>query len=125
MLKADRKKLQELTVIEYIYAYYNDFSEKPFSEIDGLILSLVSYLKLDNMVGMESEVWLPLSSLYRLEEFEYLLTNTFYPNKCLELIKAICASPRYRDILMNYHIEKCDKETEEQFSAITFQLPTG
>lgn len=121
----DRIKGQGMNVIEYIDTQHLSFEEKPLDEIDSLIFSLISYLKLDKIVGMESEEWIPLSQIHKEEDQEYLLTNTFYPSKSQELIHAIGTNPRYQNVTMNYHTEKLDKDTEEQFSAITFQLPTG
>ncbi len=126
-IKNERTKQNTITIIEYVRTQMKTFAEHPFNEIDSLIFAQLSYVNLDRVAPFLSEdkPWVPLSAMYKAEEFDALVKLTFNPDWNTPLIAALCASPRYRDVLMNYFVDKYDRETEEQFSAIAFQLPTG
>ncbi len=116
------------TIVEYIESQMKTFEELPFNEVDSLIFSQMSYMNLDRVVSSFEDSlgqWIEILSLYRAEEFDGLVFKTLNPPLNRELLRVICASPRYRTVLMNYHADKYDKESELQFSAVTFKLPTG
>ncbi len=114
------------TIIEYIKTKNERFSEMAFNDVDGLILAQFSYINFNGLVdNIENKgQWVPISSLYKAEKFDAMVDNTFFPNLNLELIAALCASPRYRDIGINFYMEKYDKDMETQFAAVSFLLPT-
>lgn len=112
------------TIIEYLGKEFASFEEKPFNEIDALILSQFCYLNFNKIVPEIGEFtdWLELSSLYKAEYFERMIDKTLTPPQNLELLCAICASPRFRGMKLNYFLDIYNKTLEEQFSAITFKI---
>lgn len=118
------KKDSSYNILDYLEKEFATFEEKPFCEIDALILSQLCYLNFSRIIpGIEQFAeWVTLSTLYKAELFEKMTAKTLYPNSNLELIKVICANPRYRDIKLNYYLDIFNKTLEEQFSATTFML---
>ncbi len=136
------------TMVDYIKTKYETFLQDPFNEIDGLVLAQASYFDIKGMVGEFKEedfkketgslnrmfkswwhnisnVKTPFSALYKAEKFDDMLLHTSYEVSNREILYAACASPRFRDVLINWFSYKLDKETSEQFSAVTFTLPSG
>ncbi len=115
------------TIIEYVRDEMRTFEQLPFSEVDSLVLCKLCYLHFQGLVG-EPKEHLPavsLQSLFRAENFEQYFKSVFSAKKSREFFYYLCASPRFRDIKLNYHVERLDSENERQFSATTFILPTG
>lgn len=120
-----REKFEpKTTLLEYIELTLETWDKSPFNEIDALILSQLTYLNVDRLVPdlQEDKPWVPLSFLYKAEEFEHMVTQTLTPQLNIQLLQLLCASPRFRDIKLNFQSNKYDKDTEEQFSALSFQL---
>ncbi len=138
----------KLTMVDYIKTKYETFLQDPFNEIDGLVLAQASYFDIKGMVGEFKEedfeketgglnrmfkswwhnisnVKTPFSALYKAEKFDDMLLHTSYEVSNREILYAACASPRFRDVLISCFSYKLDKETSEQFSAVTFTLPSG
>lgn len=115
------------TILEYIEETFESFLDFSFNEIDALIFSQMSYLNVERLVPTleRSGEAVAISQLYKAEEFENMVHKTLEPSQNIALIRAVCASPRFRNVTMNFFVNKYDKVTEEQFSAVTFQLATG
>lgn len=115
------------TILDYIANNFNYFNSQKFCEIDALIFSQFCYLNFKNIVPdtLSSSDWVTLSSLYKSELFNEMVNLTLTPDSNTELLKALCSSPRFRDVELNFHENIYNKTTEEQFSATTFKLPTG
>lgn len=114
-------------IIDYARGVRSTFAEKPFRQVDALILAQFSYLDFTRLIAsvQEPNIWVSIASLYKAEEFRHMTADTFFSRNNRRLLLALCASPRYRNILMNFHENKIDPETEEQFSSVTYKLPTG
>jgi len=95
--------------------------------VDSLVLAQTSYMDFSTAVpGLCSDrAGTAISSLYRAEMFDKYTSATLMPQKNLALIKALCASPRFRDIKINWFVSDSDLRKEQQFCAMTFFLPTG
>lgn len=116
---------EKYTIIEYLEQEFEYISNFQFNEIDALILSQLSYLNLGALVsGLKIDrKWIYITDLYKAEFFETLVDKTLTPELNLKLLKAICASPRFRDVKINYFENNFDNKTQEQFCAVTFMLP--
>lgn len=121
------KEKTESTILEYLEQVRDDFFQTPFHEIDALILSQMSYLNLEGIVpNLEDDSpVLPIPSLYKIENFDDMVKDTLAPSLNIKLLRRICASPRFRQVTLHAYANKYDTLTEEQFSAVTFFLPTG
>lgn len=102
------------------------FSEDPFNEVDGLILSEFSYLPLEGIVPKDFTVRMLLRNVYqrfvqRVKDDADLYT---YPQD-KELFQKLAESRRYQFTQLTGHQSFLDAETELQFSAMTCILEDG
>lgn len=111
-------------IIDYVRNELRTFEVAPFNDVDSLVLSQFAYLDLSDQVGdpFEDLPSVRLGDLYRAECFSMFINGTFEPDLNLRLLEALCASPRFRNIRVNYHISELDTEAQMQFSATSFIL---
>lgn len=116
------------TVLDYLKDYGDyTLAEKPFSEVDSLILSQFSYLKFDGMApGIDEEQpAVSMEELAQHELYDHLYADERYRKDNTALFLGMYHSRRFRDIhIMNY-VNQIDLTTEMQFSAVTIWLPDG
>lgn len=111
-----------MNIYEYIDKYQNlTFEEKPFTEIDNLIFSLLSYLDFDNMLEEKQntieKIGTKFLNKYSKKHINKYNTPSKDAYKCLE---KIINTNRYRNIeILNYVYIGT---TQEQFCAITFKI---
>jgi ribosomal protein S17E len=113
------------SLIEYVEAKLEDFNVREFCSVDGLVLSQLSYVYLDNLVpGLDSDSsFTRIGDLLKAECFENMFKGLLFPDNNKKLLFALAASPRFRNIKAGYYTNKLDHKEEKQFSAITFFLP--
>lgn len=121
------KKERSVSIIEYAEEQLEKFDSLPFNAVDSLILSQLAYMHLGDIVpGVEYQRHpVRIADLYRAELFENYFDDVRDAKSNRKLLNALCASPRYRDIKINYYINNIDAQLEKQFSAMTFFLPDG
>ena len=121
------KKEDSVSIIEYAQEQMERFSTLPFNAVDSLMLSQLAYMNLGKLVpGVEYQRHpVRIADLYKAEFFEDMLDEVRDAKSNRKLLNALCASPRYRDIKINYYIDNIDQELEKQFCAMTFILPDG
>lgn len=126
MIEVTLKK-KKISILDYVERRTSTFHKMGFSEIDSLIFAQFSYFDFSRLVASpeETNIWIPISSLFKAEEFKHMLKNTFFPVRNKRFLIGLCASPRYRNVLINFYSSKFDKTSEEQFAAVSFKLPTG
>lgn len=122
----ERLKHNDFNILDYIQTQTDDFIKTPFNEVDSVIFAQFAYLYFDRFISTtaQDKQWQPISCLYKAEEFDYMLHDTLYFNDNKRLLASLCASARYRDVMMNYYDSKFDVKTQEQFCAVSFMLPT-
>ena len=110
-------------IITYAETCLDTFAQKPFCDVDSLILSCMSYLEIPTQMA-NAHTWrgLRLADLYRAEHFDRLFSVTFAPKRTRQLLTALAASPRFRDIRVMGYTTDLDTLRETQFSAMTFRL---
>lgn len=112
--------------LTYVQTQFDTFDERPFCEVDSLVFSWLSYYRLQ--MGISNACgWEPIA-LYewlRAEDFDAMVGSLWNVEGSRDLLFAVCASPRYRGTRMCGYQTKFDKETEEQFAAMTFLLSNG
>ena len=101
------------------------FKEKPFNEIDGLVFSQLSYVHLEDIIKIDKKI--PSLAINKLddEKIKKISKNTVDGIINIPFLKALKASNRFKNVLMNYPLFCLDKENENQFFAITFILPNS
>ncbi|MDE7340772.1 MAG: DUF2974 domain-containing protein [Lachnospiraceae bacterium] len=112
------------TIINYIEEYGDyTFSEKPFGEVDSLILCQFAYLKFDGLVPGVDDDAPPVSirQVFENRDYDNLYGDERYREKNTELFLAMVHSRRFGSLKMNYYVNQIELEKETQFSAVTFQ----
>ena len=111
-------------IINYAEKELSTLNEKEFNAIDSLILSQISNILLNNLVGCINSNRKPVKfkDLLKAELFPRMFDKVPYEESTKQLLFALASSPRFRDIRINYHISKTDPISEKQFSATTFIL---
>ncbi len=123
------------TVLDYLKEY-GDYAlaEKPFSEVDSLILSQFSYLKFDEMVsgrqtgqnaGVTGTVAVSLEEMFGHEKYDSLYGDERYRRDNTALFLGMYGSRRFHDTKIINYVNQIDLDTEMQFSAVTILLPGG
>lgn len=101
--------------------------ERPFCDVDSLVLSQFSYLKLDGMVpdvDRDAE-GISLRELAEHADYEKLYADERYREVNRELFEAMTKSRRFCKMKLNFHENIIDTNKETQFSAVTFLLEDG
>lgn len=116
------------SILDYIDNYgYLSFEEKEFGEVDSLILSQFSYLKLDGIVPcvgtMEDAVL--IRDIAESDELSGLFSDERYASVNMKLFEKMSASRRFGNIGLNHYINLVNCKWEMQFSAVTFYFPNG
>ena len=110
-------------IITHAESCLDSFADRPFSAVDSLILSCVAYLDIpEELTAARTWKGLPLRDLFRAEHFDRLFSVTFAPERTKQLLTALAASPRFRDVRVMGYVEHTDEALEKQFSAMTFRL---
>jgi len=112
-------------ILDYI-AWRGDllFSERPFNEVDNLILAELSYLRMDGFVPAEPGEGITLGELYE----SYRRgggTAEYHGNDPLPLFEAAASSERFRGVRLSACVSETDPEREIQFAAVCFALGDG
>ncbi len=118
--------LPQINIIDYARKNMDTFILSPFNEVDGFIFANLSSLIIDKVIGDEFRCskWISLPHINRAEDYEYMTGTTLNSSELTELIAVLSASPRYRDVLVNYFVRKFDEKQEEQFCSVAFKLPS-
>ncbi len=95
-----------------------NFNDRPFDEVDALLLCQLAYLNFEKIVKEDKEIY--LYSIIKNENFQILCDNTVCENKNLKLLKLLSHCNRYRYVKINYIRNQLCYENIEQFFAITF-----
>ena len=116
------------TIISYLEEYggYN-FIEKPLCEIDGLILAHLSYYVYDHVVPGIDELKPSVSVEYIREHMDEdnFISVKWEQEQNKELFYKILEARRFRNMKANFYVNDINKESDLQFSAITFLLGNG
>lgn len=116
------------TILDYL-EHYGDVSlmEKPFNDVDSLVLCQFSYLKFEGLVGgpREKKPFLSVRELKERESEGKLFADERYEKDNRALFEGILSGRRFGTLGLNYYVNEIDTEKETQFSAVTFALEDG
>ncbi|MDE6047154.1 MAG: DUF2974 domain-containing protein, partial [Anaeroplasmataceae bacterium] len=110
-------------ILYYVKQFGNcSFEDFPFNEVDGLILSQISYMNLDSVLPTIDDTMEDVSLLEVLDEAHLKIAceNTLDRKKNYKLIKLLQKTTRYEGLCMNYFSNQFNVEEVEQFCAMTF-----
>ena len=111
-------------IINYVIEAKESFREKGFNAVDSLVLSQFAYLRFDELVPGLSVVEKPvkIGELAQKEGLDKLYRHVRDGSSNRKLFAALVESPRFRDVEMNFYVNKIDFKQEKQFSALTYLL---
>ncbi len=117
------------TVLDYLKEYGDyTLAEKPFCEVDSLILSQFSYLKFDGMLPEEATDGaagriVSLEQIRHHEQYDSLYGDERYRRDNMALFLGMYDSRRFHDTKIMNYVNRIDLDTEMQFAAVTIVLP--
>ncbi len=116
----------EGTIIEYIRDYGGqDFTERPFCDVDALVLSQFCYLKFDRIVpGPDENRDIALQDLPESPDYESLFSDIRYEKSNRPLLRELLQSKRFGGMRLRGYVNLVETTPQVQFSAITF-FPEG
>lgn len=110
-------------MLTFVENYRNtDFTQMPFSVVDSLILSQVSYSDYSNSPFVLKEFSVALSHFYKNCDVETILTHTMMKDGDRLLIKSLKLGGRHGDLRASNFVDIVDEKDGIQFSAILFEL---
>ena len=111
-------------IIEYAQSNMNTMAQQPFNAVDSLVLSQLSYLRFERIVPLISGRAAPvkMGELLKAELFDSIFQNLLDVENNKRFLFVMAASPRFRNIDMNYYTNLYDPVLEKQFSAVAFLL---
>ncbi|MGN0109751.1 MAG: Mbeg1-like protein [Bifidobacterium sp.] len=115
-------------IVDYVRTDFRTFAEHPFSAVDSLVLSELSYIRLPLVVPVfgaaRSIDTIPLTGLLRAEDFPMMFAadSQQVNSTRLDLLVAVAESPRFRGLRVGEYIQRDDADREQQFAAMTFDL---
>lgn len=116
------------TILDYLKEY-GDYTleEKPFGEVDSLVLCQFAYLKFDDLAPApgEDKPAVSLSELKNHADYDRLYADERYREDNTALFLGMYRSKRFQNTKIYNYVNLIDLATETQFSAVTFRLPNG
>ncbi|MCR5744013.1 MAG: DUF2974 domain-containing protein [Lachnospiraceae bacterium] len=110
-------------MVDYVKSEMATFSEKPFCEVDSVVLSWLVYLHFEQTKELTaSSKGMDIRQAFHAERFDDMLVNVWTPKETIELLGAVVASPRFRNIKMYYYREELDAQSGTQFGAVVYKL---
>lgn len=116
-----------MNIVDYVRREERTFSELPFSDVDSLVLSQLSYADLTGVapgLGEDGEP-VPIACLLKVRRYEATVGRKSDLLETKRLVFSICSSRRFREIRLCRYIRELDEKQEKQFSAVNFILPDG
>lgn len=102
--------------------------EYPFNVFDSLVISALSYIRMDGLVKREEKIPLKEAIAKVRSHREPVFATCDYPMQkkaYKDLLNAILNSKRYGDLLLSRYEDITDESDSMQFSASTYTFPNG
>ena len=113
-------------MLDYVRTELDTFDGRGFCTVDSLVLSWLAYTRLpaDDPALAPALGWegVRLADLYRAEYFATYYAGMWGEEPGLDLLAAVAASPRFRDVRVMGYVDAIDPQAEKQFAAMTFRL---
>jgi hypothetical protein len=115
-----------MNIIEYTVGATKTFSEKPFTPVDSLVLSQLSYTRFEAVVDGEGrdrlDPRMTVKDFFLGEYFPEMFSDGISDEDNRRLLAAAACSPRFRDLTVKNIVTKSDRGSEEQFAAMMFEI---
>lgn len=110
-------------IIDYVRTQLDTFDQRDVCRVDSIVFSWLSYYRLPApemaAYGLDG---MPLKEWHRAEWFSPLCDKLTDPKSSIELLAAVAASPRFRNVRVSDYVSYTNELVEQQFSAMTFHL---
>ena len=111
-------------MISYLDEYGSiPFSQRGFGDADAVVLTQLCYCKFDSLVMGDDPVY--MRDIIQNPDLDELFIDPKYDRQNRMLVARIFMGRRFRNMRLMRYVNIVDKETETQFSAVTFLLPGG
>lgn len=100
----------------------HSFDECPFTEVDSLVFSQLSYILFDGFVNKIPEFKTTLMDIMNSYNYPNLYNKVRVPEQNKQLLEAAAGCKRFSQVKLGYYINEIDTVSEKQFSAISFKL---
>lgn len=121
-VREKQKKEDPKNIIDYVIAAKDRFGDSPLNPVDSLVLSQLSYSKMERVLAETGDREPRIRDFFRGEFFSRLFNDDISDERNLELFAFASASPRFRDLPVKYLEARIDEASETQFAAMTFEL---
>ncbi len=102
------------------------FEQSPLNEVDGLILSVISYADFHDIVpeGMEEEIELgeAVRQYFKLRDIDKEKQTKSMTRNAPDILGKIGSSERFKNLRLANYVNLVDESRQEQFSAISIIL---
>lgn len=116
------------TILDYLkeYGHYS-LAEKPFNDVDSLVISQFSYLKFDGIVPGPREERCPVSiqEIAAHADYDHLYADERHRKDNTALFMEILNSRRFGSMRLWNYVNQIKPEKESQFSAVVCGLSEG
>jgi len=111
-------------IIQHLKNNFDNWNDREFGAVDSLILSKLSYVNFESIVPLLRDRAKPVRiyELLKAEMYESMFENRRDIDTYLDFLYALAASPRFRQVQINFYVNHSDPVTEKQFAAVTFLL---
>ena len=115
-------------IVDYVRTDFRSFAEHPFTAVDSLVLSELSYIRFPLVVpvfGVAKSVdTVPVGALLCAEDFPSMFSSASQQvnSARLDLLVAVAESPRFRGMRVGEYAQRDDQAREQQFAAVTFDM---
>jgi len=113
------------TILDYLREYGDySFEEKPFGDVDSLVISQFSYLKFDGIVPGPEEERAPVSvaQIAAHADYDHLYADERYRKDNTALFTGVLKSRRFGEMRLWNYVNQIEPEQESQFSAVVCGL---
>lgn len=108
-------------IIDYLKEYSGKtFKQHPFTAVDALLLSQISYMKLENIVPADG--FADLETIAKCPDADVMYTDRLYGDMYREIMGHIAGSRRYAGFEMGMFRETYSDIGEYQFAAVTIRM---
>ncbi len=115
-------------ILDYLREY-GDYSlaEKPFCDVDSLVISQLSYLKFDGIVPGPGKECAPVSlgEIAAHADYDHLYADERYRKDNTALFTGVLNSRRFGQMRLWNYVNLIEPEKESQFSAVVCGIPGG
>ncbi|KAB7788351.1 DUF2974 domain-containing protein [Bifidobacterium cebidarum] len=125
-------------ITDDIREHFDTFAKLPFNETDSLALAQLAYARMPDNVpryqmnpeaataAVQSSIQMvSIRDLLRAECYDAMFGKVWSPDMNVDLLRAMCESPRWRSLHVGEYVDEFDPETTKQFSACAFALGDG